>query len=365
MHNRSLLLLVASNRRRGAEVFGERLSRGFTSLGWDVDFVALQSIDDARSVSAEVLTDTSSLGRLDLATVRALRGRIASKRPAAILANGGATLRYAIAARTLTRPKDRPLLAYSSIGEPMYWLRSPGHTRLQRILHGRPELIFAVSAMTRDQLVNDLGVPQARVHVAYTGVAKEYFLDGTRPHEGIRLLFLGSLSPEKDPMAALDVIDGLRTDCDVTLRFVGDGPLAHQLTAEIQSRGLTEIVEMTGSVEDVRPHLDWADVLLVVSRTEGLPGAVLEAGAAGVPAVAFDVGGTSETFIAGESGVIITPGDTHAMVDAVRSLASDNARIETMGASQRDFIKAKFDLDESIATYEALLAEELDRSENA
>lgn len=360
-----MLLLVASNRRRGAEVFGERLYRGFTSLGWDVDFVALQSIEDSRSVSAQALTDTSNLGRLDLATVRALRGRIASKRPAAILANGGATLRYAIAARTLTRPKDRPLLAYSSIGEPMYWLRSPGHTRLQRFLHGRPELIFAVSAVTRDQLVADLGVPPTRVHVAHTGVSKEYFLDGSLAHEGIRLLFLGSLSPEKDPMAALDVIDGLRTDCDVTLRFVGDGPLAHQLTTEIQSRGLTEIVEMTGSVEDVRPHLNWADLLLVVSRTEGLPGAVLEAGAAGVPAVAFDVGGTSETLVTGESGVIITPGDTQAMVDAVKSLASDSARIETMGASQREFIKAKFDLDESIATYEALLAEELDKSENA
>jgi glycosyltransferase involved in cell wall biosynthesis len=358
-----LLLLVASDRRRGAEVFGERLTHGFRSLGWDVDFVALQAADSKRSVSADVLTDTTSLGRLELGSVRALRNRIASKPPSAILANGGATLRYAAAARSLIRPKDRPLLAYSSIGEPLYWLRSPKHTRLQRLLHAQPDLIYAVSDMTRIQLVEGLGVPSTRVHVAHTGVSQDYFLEQTAHHEEIRVLFLGSLSPEKDPMVALDIVDQLRIDCDITLRFVGDGPLAPGVATEIENRNLSEIVEMTGSVDDVRPHLEWADLLLLVSRTEGLPGAVLEAGAAGVPSVAFGVGGTSETMIPGESGIIITPGDTDAMVDAVRTLCGDKGRIKTMGTSQRDYIRTTFDLDSAVARYEHLLARALDESE--
>lgn len=364
MEDRSLLVLVASDSRRGAEVFGERLARGFTSLSWDVDFVALRTVDSTRSISAEPLTDRNSLGRLDWASVRALRRRIASTRPAAILANGGATLRYAIAACTLTRPKNRPLLAYSSIGEPLYWLRSPGHTRLQRFLHSRPDVIFAVSDLTRNQLIKGLDVPPDRVHVAYTGVSQEYFLEPSAPHVGVHLLFLGSLSPEKDPMAAIDVVDAIRTDCDVTLRFVGEGPLAPQIAAEIDRRGLTTVIETTGSVDDVRPHLEWADLLLLVSRTEGLPGAVLEAGAAGVPSVAFNVGGTSETMIPGRTGVTVTPGDTVAMIDAVRSLAKDKARIESMGIGQQDFVKSTFNLDDAVARYEDLLARALDESES-
>ena len=246
----------------------------------------------------------------------------------------------------------------------MYWLRSQGHTRIQALLHARPDLVFAVSAMTRNQLVDDLGVSPTRVHVAYTGVSQEYFVASSAPHDELRLLFLGSLSREKDPMTALDVVDRLRPDCNAVLRFVGYGPLAHEVAAEIETRGLSAIVEMVGSVDDVRPHLEWADLLLLVSLTEGLPGAVIEAGAAGVPAVAFGVGGTAETMIPDRSGVIVSPGDTDAMVNTVKMLASNRARLESMGTCQREFVRTTFDLDEAIARYEELLVRAIDLEGN-
>ncbi len=359
-HRKSVLILVASNRRRGAEVFGEHLAKGLGGLGWDVDFVALQSVESDRVVSASTLSDDENLGRLDLGTVRSLRSRITNSAPSVILANGGATLRYAIAAKaTLT---TRPVLAYASIGEPRYWLRSPRHAMLQRFLHARPNLVLAVSEMTKSQLVDDLHVDAARVHVAHTGVAPEYFVDGDQPHPELRIVFVGSLSTEKDPMRALDVVAALRESHDVRLRMVGDGPLAGELAEHIKRASLDDVVDLTGSVNDVTPHLQWADILLLTSRTEGLPGAALEAAAASVPVVAFDVGGTSETMIPGTTGILITDRNTDAMIASVDELARDRDRIVTMGAASRRFVEENYTLDRAIRRYDSILSEAIEEA---
>lgn len=352
---KTLLIVVASNRRRGAEVFGEHLTEGLRTLGWDVDFVALQSVESDRVVGASTLSNRDSIGRLDLPTVRILRRRIASRRPSVILANGGATLRYAIAARAALRA--RPVLAYASIGEPNYWIRSRRHAGLQKFLHRRADVILTVSQMTKSQLVDHLGVDERRVHVARTGVAPEYFVERNEPHAELRLLFLGSLSSEKDPASALAVAETLHRSHNVSFRIVGDGPLAADLRAHVQRSSLRDAVTFTGSVSDVTPHLRWADVLILTSRTEGLPGAALEAAAASVPVVAYDVGGTSETMIDGESGILVEAGDSDAMVAAVDGLARDRPRASAMGKAARDFVEDNFTLDQAIRRYDVLLCD--------
>lgn len=357
-HRESALVLVASNRRRGAEVFGEHLTGGLRGLGWDVDFVALQAVQSDRVVGAAPLSNRDNIGRLDLATVKRLRQRITSKTPSLILANGGATLRYAVAARATLRVK--PVLAYASIGEPTYWIRSRRHANLQSLLHRRADVILAVSKMTRSQLVDDLGVSESRVHVAGTGVAPEYFVGVDDPHPELRLLFLGSLSNEKNPSSAIRVADVLRRSHDVSLRMVGDGPLAAELEAQVDRSSLREVVSFTGSVNDVTPHLRWADVLMLTSRTEGLPGAALEAAAASVPVVAYDVGGVSETMIAGESGILVAADDSAAMIAVINDLAGDRERITTMGRSARTFIEENYTLDKVIARYDAILSDAIE-----
>ena len=354
-NRKTVLIVVASNRRRGAEVFGEQLTHGLGGRGWEVDFVALQSVDADRVVGATTLSDRESIGRLDLSTVRLLRRRIASTSPSVILANGGATLRYVIAARATLLV--RPVLAYASIGEPNYWIRSQKHASLQKFLHRRANVILAVSDMTKTQLVNDLHLDGQRVHVAHTGIAPEYFVDGSDPHPELRLLFLGSLSSEKDPAAALAVVAALRRTHRVSLRIVGDGPLAAELATEVQRSPLADTVTFTGSVGDVTPHLKWADVLILTSRTEGLPGAVLEAAAASVPTIAFDVGGTSETMIDGVSGILVEPGDRDAMVAAIDGLARDRGTLSALGEAARRYVEDNFTLDQAIRRYDAILSD--------
>ncbi len=353
---RSLMLLVSSSRRRGAEVFGERLAAGLEARGWEIDFVALERTEEAPLVSAVALTENMKRGRYDRHVVKLLRSRIRRTRPAIVLANGGATLRYAVLA--VIGMKGRPKLVYASIGEPGYWLRDRAHRALQATLHSRIDLVLAVSAATRDQLIELFRMRPGRVEVAHTGVPPD-FLDVPDKVESdeFRMVFLGNLSEEKGPRVALDVVSRLRKRLPTKLRFVGDGPLADELRNQAAQLGITDAVELTGSVADVRPHLAWADALLLTSQTEGFPGVVLEAAAAGTPAVAFNVGGTAETIVDGETGIVVPAGDTDGLVAAVEMLASDRPRLAAMGKAARKRVGEEFLIEHSVARHDAILSE--------
>ncbi len=220
--------------------------------------------------------------------------------------------------------------------------------------------MLAVSGETRNQLISDLGVAPERIHVAPTGVPPEFFIERDARSEELRLLFLGSLSAEKNPHAALDVAEHLDIDQPVHLRFVGAGPLQEELAERAGTGADGVVVELAGSVENVMPHLAWADLLILCSRTEGLPGAVLEAGAAGVPALAFDVGGTGETMVDGTSGILVPPGDNAGMAAAAQHLATDRAKLLEMGTAQQDFVRSRYTLDAAIKRFDQYLTAALE-----
>ncbi|MEE8490349.1 MAG: glycosyltransferase, partial [Acidimicrobiia bacterium] len=361
-----ILLLVSSDRRRGAEVFGEGLARGLAELGWDVEFVSLASDSTGPWVSADPVSmrDVNRVGRFDWHVIRELRRRIRESRPDLVFANGAATLRYGVAAVSGIRP--RPVLVYASIGEPSYWLRNRRHRFLQRLLHRRTDLVFAVSEATRNQLADILGLPGDVLRVAPTGVPADFLDVATDPPaDDLRLLFLGNLSHEKDPEAALRIVTRLVSRRPATLRFVGGGVSEPALRHAVNRQGLDQVVEFVGSVEDVRPHLAWADVLVLTSRTEGFPGAVLEAAAARVPTVGFNVGGTNEGIIDGMTGVLIEPGNEAAFVEALDRLASDPALRRRLGENGRDLVAKQFTLKKAVANHDRLLKQALSKAANS
>ncbi len=140
------------------------------------------------------------------------------------------------------------------------------------------------------------------------------------------------------------------------LRFVGDGSLLSNLRAEASRLGVSERVEFTGSVTDVLSHLQWAHLLILTSLSEGLPGAILEAGAAGLPTVAVDVGGVREAVSDGVSG-LVTPPDHDALVEALRKFDADRERLANMGILAREYIASRFRLQDVIQDYATALRE--------
>jgi glycosyltransferase involved in cell wall biosynthesis len=137
------------------------------------------------------------------------------------------------------------------------------------------------------------------------------------PADGPVVAFVGRLSPEKAPEVLLRAMHGT----GMQLLFAGEGPLRQQLEAEADP----EQVRFLGFVADVGPVLAAVDVLALPSRTEGLPMAVLEAMAAGVPVVASAVGSLPEVLGSG-AGVLVPPGDADALRKALESLGTPQPR---------------------------------------
>jgi glycosyltransferase involved in cell wall biosynthesis len=104
---------------------------------------------------------------------------------------------------------------------------------------------------------------------------------------------------------------------EVRFALAGDGPLREQLEEDIRRLELADNVVLLGAIDDVPSLLASADVFALPSLYEGLCYAVIEAQAAGVPVVATPVGGVPENVVPGETGLLVPPGDSGALAQAL------------------------------------------------
>ena len=190
--------------------------------------------------------------------------------------------------------------------------------------------IVAVSQDLADQVVR-LGAAPGRVRVVYRGVDAGLFRPGPKseararlslPAEVPTILFVGNLLSVKGPDLLVDAC-GILVREGVRFRacLVGQGDIEPRLRERVGQLGLGEHVRFLGSL----PHAqlpDWyraADVLVVPSRSEGVPNVLLEAAACGTPFVASRVGGIPEVTGLGR-GQLVPPEDAAALAGAIRSV---------------------------------------------
>ena len=145
-----------------------------------------------------------------------------------------------------------------------------------------------------------------------------------------RIVSVGRLDPEKNPLLLLDILAGARASgTPWRLCVAGDGPSRPELERTARARGLAGVVEFLGEVpngdELWRVYRD-GDVFLHVSLTEGLPQVLFEAQAAGLPIVATAVGGVAGALDGGRAGLLIPPNDAAAAIAALELIQTDSAR---------------------------------------
>jgi glycosyltransferase involved in cell wall biosynthesis len=147
----------------------------------------------------------------------------------------------------------------------------------------------------------------------------------------------------------------------VTLVLVGDGQLRPAIERRIREFGIGEHVRLHGSAADPEPLNAGFDLVVQASDREGLPNALLEAGAAGRPMVATAAGGTAEIVVDGTTGLLVPIGDREALTAALRRLVVDAGLRIQLGSRARENITGRFGMDRFVAEfaelYEALAAE--------
>ena len=150
-----------------------------------------------------------------------------------------------------------------------------------------------------------------------------------------RYLAVGRLAPQKD-FAALLRVWALAGLSERRLVIVGEGPERPRLECLIRRLALEGSAELVGYHEDPGSLLADARGILLTSKHEGLPMALLEAAAAGVPSIAFDCSpGVRHVIGANRSGVLVPAGDVNAMVLELRRFDADAERREQLSTGAR------------------------------
>lgn len=137
----------------------------------------------------------------------------------------------------------------------------------------------------------------------------------------------------------------------VHFTFAGEGDQAEPLAALARELGIAERVHWLGLRDDVPVVLRAADVFCQPSRSEGLPLAVLEAMAWGLPVVACRVGGMAEAVAAGETGTLVPPEDPAALADALAALLASGPERVRLGEAGRARVYAEFSLETMTDAY--------------
>lgn len=141
-----------------------------------------------------------------------------------------------------------------------------------------------------------------------------------------------------------------------TLKIFGHGPLHAALRRQAERRGLAERVLLPGLAADIQQELLAASVFALSSIHEGLPMALAEAMACGVPCVAFDCApGVREIVADGVDGLVVPPRDVDALAEGLDRLMADEGLRQKLGTAARTSVR-RFAPDEVLAQWEDLFA---------
>lgn len=189
--------------------------------------------------------------------------------------------------------------------------------------------IITVSIALKNRLL-ELGVAEKKITVLRNGVDLELFrpVDQEKARralggwQGTWLLSVGHLVERKGHHL---IIDALKDLPGVQLAIAGDGPLKHQLAAQVEALGLTDRVRFLGPVDhsDLRSYYSAADALVLASSREGMANVLLESLACGLPIVATPIWGTPEVISRPEAGVLTKSRSAASIVTAVRKLLNN------------------------------------------
>ncbi|MGC2246410.1 MAG: glycosyltransferase [Terriglobales bacterium] len=142
--------------------------------------------------------------------------------------------------------------------------------------------------------------------------------------------------------------------------LVGDGPLRAEIEQQSAALGLGERVTFLGDRHDIPAILASTNVAVLTSDSEGLSNVILEAMAAGVPVVAYAVGGNPE-LINADRGALIPAGNESEFAGAICRILSDHSLRREQGRNARRFAEENFSLDRVCRQYENLYMNLLDR----
>jgi glycosyltransferase involved in cell wall biosynthesis len=245
-----------------------------------------------------------------------------------------------------------------------YVTEAPRRIGAYRLLRRLGVPIVAVSEDLRGYLAKGFRLERGDLRLVHNGIAlpnafqvewgrREELRQKSRtsiglPSVGPLLVCVGNLYPVKDHASLVRVLPELP---EAQLAIAGRGDEESNLRALAAELGVAERLHLLGLRDDVDAILAAADVFVQPSRSEGLPLAVLEAMAHGLPVVATAVGGIPEAIEDQKSGLLVPQGDSAAMARALRQILESPKRAESLSRCARARAETEFSVETMVKSY--------------
>ena len=236
-----------------------------------------------------------------------------------------------------------------------------------RVSNGLVDHMTIISEAAADRFVKEGIVPRELLTCVPNGVDTERFRQvapGTREalrssigvHDRFVWLAVGRFEIAKDYPNMLHAFAQVcQRDSSAVLLLVGHGSLQQETESLAQSLGLGDRIRFLGVRSDVPEVMAAADGYVMSSAWEGMPIALLEAGAAGLPIVATRVGGNHEVVRDGESGFLVPPRDAAALGQAMlRLMEQAPERRRDMGERGREHVRVHYGLGRVVERWQDL-----------
>lgn len=283
-----------------------------------------------RPLGPTILWPVSTWSKLSY--LAALRDYLVERRPAGLVSAMTQCNLVAIWARQLAAIDCRLLVSERNM---LSHFANPQASRLRwrhaatlvGTTYRHADAIVAVSDAVANDLADCTGLPRAaiapvvnpvvddRLRTAAACTSAHPWLDEAGPPV---VLGVGRLVPQKDPATLVRAFAEVRSQRPARLILIGDGPLRHPMHTLAKELGIAADVDLPGWIDPPFAHMAKADVFVLPSLWEGLPGVLIQALACGCPVVATDApGGSAEILEHGRIGRLVAVGDVPAMAEAI------------------------------------------------
>ncbi|MGW8257408.1 MAG: glycosyltransferase [Thermoguttaceae bacterium] len=324
-----VLHVINGEHYAGAERVQDLLAQSLPKCGYEVGFVCVKprQFADLRHSQNTPLYELPMRSRLSLGVALKIAAIVRDGQYALIHCHTVRTAMVgALAARLAKVPMVYHVHSPAARNTARPWLNRLNNTVERLSLRPANRLIAVSKSLARE--MTEQGFDRERISVVHNGVPAIYEIPfRSPPRQNWTLGTVALFRPRKGVEILLQALSLLRQNgLAVRLRAVGtfESPdYQREIRALAARLDLDDAIEWPGFIADITSELFGMDLFVLPSLFgEGLPMALLEAMAAGVPVVATDVEGAAEAVRHAQDGLIVPPGDAQALAQAVADVIS-------------------------------------------
>ena len=313
-----ILQLIQKQQYRGAEVFSCQLSNHLIRQGHQVEVMSIFDGEADLPFEGKIrsLSGKEDWRYIDFVGWKKLARFIDVFQPDIVQANAADTLKYAICSKIVCNWEVPVVFRNaSSVG---FYIKDPFSKAFNAFLLKRVDMILSVSHASKRDINSLFTFTTSKTFVVPVGV-EEVIVKKRKRADGFKhILHIGSFTKEKNHFELIRIFERfVQEDPAVVLDLVGEGPLRKKLEDYASERKLRHKINFIGGVDNPMVYVQSADIIVLPSLIEGLPGVLLEAMYCRVPVIAYDVGGVSE-ILSPNKGNLIEKKDSEAFIKKLK-----------------------------------------------